>query len=143
LNTPAAQAATKTLGGPAADMFAVELIPRRYVDLIAVGRECTKIMAVVFASELRKASLEPEVIDELVDPVLFSVVHEPRSSESFQRHGNEIANAGEKVDAHIGAKTVCLITADHQKSDFGFVAERHECHRADFLCSVAKQELHL
>ncbi len=143
MNTPAAQAATKTLGGPAADMFAVEVIPGCYVGLIAVRRECTKIMAVVFASELGEASLEPEVIDELVDPVLFSVVHERRSSKSFQRHGNEIANAGKKIDAHIGAKTVCLVTADHQKSDVGFVAERHKCHRADFLCIVAKQELHL
>ena len=143
MNTLAAQAATKTLGCPATDMFAVEVIPACYVGLIAVGREYTKIMAVVFASELGEASLEPEVIDEPVDPVLFSVVHEPRSSESFQCHGNEIANAGKKIDAHVRAKTVCLVTADHQKSDFGFFAERHERHRADFLRIVAKQELHL
>ena len=78
MNAPAAQAAPKTRGGPGTHMLAVELVPGLNPGFIAPVVQCAKVAAVIFAGMRGKASLELEVIDEPVDPALFSAVHEPQ-----------------------------------------------------------------
>ena len=62
---------------------------------------------------------------------------------ALERSGNEIADAGKKVDAHAWVKPVGVGTADTEETELGIAAQWHECDGADLIGVAGKQEIPL
>lgn len=56
---------------------------------------------------------------------------------------DEVPDARQKINAHAWMEAVGIVAANGKKADFGLIAERHECDRADFLGVVLEQEISL
>ena len=107
-------------------MFAINVRPQHETDLIAKCGQCKEIATVVFTGQRGQAALVFEVADEFVYPVRFSAVQRAgsRDSVAFQRSGDQVPDASEKVDTHPRMEAVCVGAADCQETELCLVAQR-------------------
>lgn len=56
---------------------------------------------------------------------------------------DEVPDARQEINTHARMEAVGIVAANSKKANLGFVAERHECGRTDFLGIVLEQELPL
>ena len=78
-----------------------------------------------------------------VNPVFFCGKHDGNRSEAFECTCDEVAETGQKIDAHARMKSFGVSAANGQKTDLRLVTEWHQGRGANLIRALAEQKVPL